>query len=89
MWYCYIVANKRNGTIYIWVTSLLEKRILEHKQWTYDWFTKKYSCFLLVWYQEFSTITEAIEYEKKLKWRNRNKKVQLIEQQNSERNDLF
>lgn len=87
-WFVYILASQRNWTLYIWVTSNLEKRIYEHKNWVFEWFTKKYNVHLLVWYQEFPTILEAIEREKRLKWISRKKKLMLIEESNPTREDL-
>lgn len=87
-WYTYILASMKNWTLYIWVTSDLAKRIYEHKTWVFEWFTKKYNIHLLVWYQEFSTIMEAIEYEKIIKKWRREKKISLIEELNPERKDL-
>ncbi len=77
MWYTYIVASKKNWTIYVWVTSDLEKRMYEHTNWISEWFTKKYWCKILVWYQKFEDIKEAIDYEKKIKWWKRKKKILL------------
>ena len=87
-WYTYILASMKNGTLYVWVTSNLEKRIYEHKNWVFEWFTKKYNVHLLVWYQEFPTILEAIEREKRLKWISRKKKLMIIEENNPSRKDL-
>ena len=87
-WYTYILASMKNGTLYVWVTSNLEKRIYEHKNWVFEWFTKKYNVHLLVWYQEFPTITEAIEYEKVIKKWRREKKIVLIEGENPWRENL-
>ena len=87
-WFVYILASQRNWTLYIWVTSNLEKRIYEHKNWVFEWFTKKYNVHLLVWYQEFQTILEAIEREKRLKWISRKKKLMIIEEKNPSREDL-
>lgn len=87
-WFVYILASQRNWTLYIWVTSNLEKRIYEHKNWVFEWFTKKYNVHLLVWYQEFPTILEAIEREKRLKWISRKKKLMIIEENNPSREDL-
>jgi len=87
-WFVYILASQRNWTLYIWVTSNLEKRIYEHKNELIEWFTKKYHIHNLVRYQEFPTITEAIEWEKHLKWVNRKKKIALIESTNPKREDL-
>lgn len=75
--------------IYTGVTSNLEQRILQHKNWTFEWFTKKYFVKRLVRFQEFSTILDAIEYEKIIKWRKREKKINLIEENNKNREDLY
>ncbi len=87
-WYVYILASQKNWTLYIWVTSNLEKRIFEHKSELIDWFTKRYHIHNLVRYQEFPTIMEAIEREKHLKWISRKKKLALIEENNPLWNDL-
>jgi len=87
-WYVYIIASRKWWVLYTWVTSNLGQRILQHKQWIFDWFTKKYCVHKLVRFQELSTIIEAIEYEKVIKWRKREKKIKLIEEENPERRDL-
>jgi putative endonuclease len=87
-WYTYILASQKNWTLYVWVTSNLEKRIYEHKNWIFEWFTKKYGVHQLMRYQEFPTIIEAIEYEKIIKKRRREKKINLIEKWNPKRIDL-
>lgn len=63
----YILANKKNGTIYVGVTSNLCKRVWEHKNKTTGGFTKKYSIHLLVYYEEHDTVMSAIEREKQIK----------------------
>jgi putative endonuclease len=88
LWYTYILTSQKNWTLYVWVTSDLTKRLLQHKNKTYDWFTSRYNISQLVWFQECNTIQEAIINEKKIKWRTRLKKLQLIEQENPERKDL-
>ena len=88
-WYVYILASKKWWVIYTGVTSNLEQRILQHKNWTFEWFTKKYFVKRLVRFQEFSTILDAIEYEKIIKWRKREKKINLIEENNKNREDLY
>lgn len=88
MWYTYILASKKDWAIYIWVTSDLEKRIQEHKNKIYTWFTAKYNINTLVRYQEFQDIQEAIMYEKKLKGQSRQKKINLIEEGNIDWKDL-
>ena len=87
-WYTYILASQKNWTLYVWVTSNLEKRTYEHKIWLFEWFTKKYGIHQLMRYKEFPTIIEAIEYEKKIKKRRREKKINLIEKSNPKRIDL-
>lgn len=87
-WYIYILSSMKNWTLYVWVTSNLEKRIYEHKNWIFEGFTKKYNIHSLVWYEEYPTIIEAIEYEKKIKKWRRSKKIELIEKDNPKREDL-
>lgn len=87
--YVYIMASKKWWVLYTWVTSNLEKRVLQHKNWIFEWFTKKYFVHKLVRFQKFSTIIEAIEYEKIIKWWKREKKVYLIEENNKNREDLW
>jgi putative endonuclease len=85
----YRLASKRNGTIYIGVTSDLIKRIWEHKNNIVEGFTKKYGVHTLVWYEPHQTMEEAIRREKILKNWNRKWKLNLIEQSNPEWVDLF
>jgi putative endonuclease len=87
--YVYIMASKKWWVLYTWVTSNLEKRVAQHKSWLIEWFTKKYYVHKLVRFQRFPTIIEAIEYEKIIKWRKRDKKINLIEENNKDRNDLW
>jgi len=87
-WYIYILANNKDWVLYIWVTSNLPRRIYEHKNKIYAWFSSKYNCNELVYYEECSSITDAITREKQLKWWNRKKKIELIEQNNPNRIDL-
>jgi putative endonuclease len=65
--YVYIMANVRNGTLYISVTLNLTKRIFEHKSKTIEGFTKKYSLDKLVWFEEHPNIQSVISREKQLK----------------------
>ena len=85
----YILTNKRNGTLYTGVTSNLIKRVHEHKEGLIPGFTQKYSCKLLVFYQQFLSIITAIEREKQIKAGSRKKKIQLIEGTNPEWLDLY
>lgn len=86
--YVYILSNKRNGTLYVGVTSNLVKRIFEHKEKVVNGFSAKYNLDLLVYYEERWSIEEAIQREKKLKAGNRKKKLNLIESINPDWKDL-
>ena len=86
--YVYILSNKRNGTLYVGVTSNLVKRIFEHKEKVVNGFSAKYNLDLLVYYEERWNIEEAIQREKQLKAGNRKKKLSLIESINPDWKDL-
>ena len=86
----YIMANKRNGTIYTGVTADLKRRVYEHKtKYNPECFTAKYGCNLLVYYHGFHRIEEAIAEEKRIKGGNRKNKLKLIETTNPEWKDLW
>jgi putative endonuclease len=85
----YILASKRNGVLYIGVTSDISNRVNLHKQDLIDGFTKKYGVHLLVYYEMHHTMPDAIRREKQLKKWNRAWKVRLIEQVNPEWRDLW
>ncbi len=87
-YYVYILASKRNGTLYIGVTNNLERRIAEHKAGTLKGFTQQYGVSALVHFEYFNDINEAIRREKQLKKWNRAWKLQLIEKRNPEWVDL-
>ena len=87
--YTYILCSKRNGTLYIGVTSNLIKRVWEHKSKLVEGFTKKYNVNKLCYYECFDNITKAIEREKQLKNFSRKKKLDLIEMNNPEWIDLY
>lgn len=87
--FTYILFNKRNGTLYIGVTSDLVKRVWEHKQKLVEGFTKKYGVDKLGYYEIYVYIKSAIEREKKLKGASRKKKLELIEIMNPNWNDLY
>ena len=90
MKYCvYILASKRNGTLYIGVTSNLTRRIYEHKNDLAEGFTKKYGVHLLVYYECTENVESAITREKQLKKWERKWKLNLIEQENPEWVDLY
>jgi len=88
-YYVYILASKRNGTLYIGVTNDLKKRVYEHKNKLADGFTKKYNIDTLVYYEETDDICGAIEREKQLKKWNRKWKINLIEKENLAWKDLY
>ncbi len=87
--YCvYILASKKNGVLYIGVTNDLERRILEHKHKIDKGFATKYNVDQLVYFEQFSIIKDAIQREKQLKKWNRDWKIELIEKENPNWNDL-
>ena len=85
----YILASKRNGTLYIGVTSNLIQRIWQHKHDVIDGFTKRYRTHTLVWYEIHDNMDSAITREKALKRWNRAWKLALIEQANPAWRDLY
>ena len=88
-YFVYILSSQRNGTLYIGVTNDLTKRVYEHKNNLVEGFTKKYEVHLLVYFEEFHNIDEAITREKQLKRWKRAWKLRLIESSNPEWNDLY
>jgi len=87
--YVYMMASKRNGTLYIGVTSNLLKRAWEHREGVADGFTKRYGCKSLVWFEAHDDLQEARQREVRLKKWNRSWKLRLIEEQNPEWRDLY
>ena len=85
----YILASKRNGTLYVGVTSNLVKRVWEHKTDAVDGFTKKYRVHDLVWYEVHETMESAIAREKAIKEWQRAWKLKLIEHVNPTWRDLY
>ena len=85
----YIMASKRNGTLYIGVTSDLPKRVWEHRESVVQGFTKDYGVNILAWYEMHDNAESAITREKRLKKWNRAWKIRLIEERNPEWTDLF
>jgi putative endonuclease len=85
----YILASKRNGTLYIGVTNNLLRRIHEHKFGLVDGFTKKYQIKILVYFESTEDILEAIRREKQLKKWKRQWKLELIEDYNPDWLDLY
>ncbi|QQS43615.1 GIY-YIG nuclease family protein [Candidatus Roizmanbacteria bacterium] len=88
-YYVYILASKRNGTLYIGVTSDLIKRIWQHKAKIVSGFTADYDVNVLVYYEVHNQIALAIKREKQLKKWNRTWKLELIERNNPDCRDLY
>ncbi len=88
-YFVYILASKKNGTLYVGITSNLGKRVEIHKEnYFKKSFTAKYSVHNLVYYEVFNNVNEAIYREKQLKWWKRAWKIELIEKLNPEWKDL-
>ncbi len=85
----YILASKRNGTLYIGVTSELIKRVWEHKNNLVEGFTKRYNIHRLVWFELHESMESAITREKRLKNWKRNWKLELIESSNPNWQDMY
>ena len=88
-YYVYILASRKNGTMYIAVTSNRVKRMYAHKEGLLEGFTKKYKVNDLVYYEQADNVNEAVIREKQLKKWNRQWKINLIEKENPGWLDLF
>ncbi|MEI6191401.1 MAG: GIY-YIG nuclease family protein [bacterium] len=88
-YFVYILASKKNGTLYIGVTSNLEKRIWEHKNKVVDGFTEKYNVDKLVYYEQTEDVESALTREKQMKVWKRDWKIKLIQENNPEWEDLY
>ncbi|MBI5178900.1 MAG: GIY-YIG nuclease family protein [Nitrospinae bacterium] len=88
-YFVYILASKRNGTLYIGVTNNLARRVYEHKNNLLEGFTKKYGVSLLVYYEQIFDVRSAIAREKQMKKWNRAWKLKLIEKSNPQWEDLY
>lgn len=88
-YHVYILASKRNGTLYTGITSNLSARVLAHRNGKGSAFTSKYKVHMLVHIESFSDVRDAIAREKALKKWNRGWKLRLIEVGNPDWNDLF
>jgi len=87
--YVYMLANRKNGTIYIGVTSDLAKRIHEHCEGLVAGFTKRYGCKKLVWFEAFDDIQQARHRELQMKEWKRAWKMKRIEENNFDWDDLY
>ena len=86
---CLYVSERKNGTLYVGVTSDILKRIWEHKNNIVEGFTKRYGVHILVWFEMHETMESAITREKAIKEWKRVWKLDLIEQSNPEWRDLY
>jgi len=84
----YMMANEPNGTLYIGVTSDLETRVNQHRSGELGGFTKRHGLHRLVWYEQHESIVVAIQREKSLKKYKRDWKINLIERENPQWEDL-
>ena len=85
----YILASKRNGTLYVGVTSDLAVRVWQHRNDIFEGFTKKHGVHMLVYFELHDDMESAIVREKRLKKWNRAWKLRLIEEMNPDWNDLY
>jgi putative endonuclease len=88
-YYVYILASKRNGTLYVGMTEALGKRVIRHKDRRANQFTAKYDVQKLVYYEKHKSPEEAIKREKQMKKWERKWKMRLIESRNPDWDDLF
>jgi putative endonuclease len=88
-YFVYMLASKKNGTIYIGVTNNLLKRVFEHKNNLVAGFTQKYNVHSLVYYEVYQNIFDAITREKRMKKWKRQWKIRLIEESNPNWEDLY
>ncbi len=85
----YVMASRRNGTLYVGVTSNLSQRSYQHREGLIPGFTLRYGCKTLVWYEVHDDMANAIAREKQIKGGSRRKKLDLIEAMNPDWLDLF
>ena len=85
----YIMTNKRNGTLYTGVTSNLSERVYAHKTNKFKGFTTRYGCKMLVYFESYPRMIDAIDREKQIKAGPRQKKLDLIESINPNWEDLY
>ena len=87
-YYIYILTNHKNGTLYIGMSNDLERRVFEHKNKLIEGFTKKYGLNRLVYFEIYQYVNDAILREKRMKKWKRQWKIELIEEENPEWDDL-
>lgn len=89
MFFVYMLASKRNGTLYIGMTDDLVRRVWQHRSGQVSGFTSRYDVKKLVWYEPHPTRESAFTRERQIKKWNREWKIELIEQENRDWNDLW
>jgi putative endonuclease len=89
MYYVYLMASRKHGTLYLGVTNNLVRRVYEHKSKAVRGFTARYNVDRLVWFECYDDPTNAIEREKDIKKWRRNWKIRLIEEVNPQWDDLY
>jgi putative endonuclease len=82
MFFVYLLASKPHGTLYVWSTSDLVRRVWEHKAKAVPGFTAKYGVDGLVWFERYDTLEAAMQRERRIKGWKRIWKIQLIEKDN-------
>jgi len=87
--FVYILASKRNGTLYVGVTNDIVKRVSEHRADLVEGFTEKYGVHALVWFEQTPNVAAAIQREKQIKKWRRSWKIELIERGNPDWRDLY
>ena len=87
--YVYLMASRKDGTLYLGVTRDLVRRVYQHKNKTLKGFTSRYDVDRLVWFETYDDPTTAIEREKEIKKWRREWKIRLIEESNPDWRDLY
>jgi putative endonuclease len=87
--YVYLMAGRKNGTLYLGMTDDLIRRVWEHREGIVAGFTKKYAVQLLVWFEEHPSRESAFERERSIKGWKRQWKIDLFRETNPEWRDLF
>ncbi len=88
-YFIYFLASKKNGTLYIGMTNSLKSRVVQHKEGLIPGFTQKYKVNILVYFEEFMEVRDAITRETQMKRWKREWKIKLIESMNPAWKDLF
>ena len=89
MFYTYILASQRNGTLYTGSTDDLSKRVFEHREKARPGFTAKYGVTMLVWFENYEMRESAFRRERQIKEWRRSWKLRLIEERNPDWRDLY